>query len=40
METIFNKLFSAQQLTLEESQTLFSAIIRGELTESQLGLLY
>lgn len=36
METIFNKLFSAQQLTLEESQTLFSAIIRGELTESQL----
>lgn len=36
METIFNKLFSAQQLTLEESQTLFNAIIRGELTESQL----
>lgn len=36
MDTIFNKLFAGQQLSLEESQTLFSAIIRGELTESQL----
>lgn len=36
MDIIFNKLFSSQHLTLEESQTLFSAIIRGELTESQL----
>ncbi|RFY49088.1 anthranilate phosphoribosyltransferase, partial [Salmonella enterica subsp. enterica serovar Enteritidis] len=34
MDTIFNKLFAGQQLSLEESQTLFSAIIRGELTES------
>lgn len=36
METLFNKLFSAQPLTLEESHALFSAIICGQLTESQL----
>lgn len=36
MQTIFEKLFSAQALTQQESQLLFNAIIRGELTEAQL----
>ncbi|MEX9542495.1 anthranilate phosphoribosyltransferase, partial [Escherichia coli] len=36
MQTIFDKLFRAQALTQQESQQLFNAIIRGELTEAQL----
>lgn len=36
MKTIFDKLFRAQALTQSESQILFNAIIRGELTEAQL----
>lgn len=36
MQIIFNKLFNAQTLTQSESQQLFSAIIRGELTPTQL----
>lgn len=35
MQTIFDKLFRAQTLTQQESQQLFNAIIRGELTEAQ-----
>ncbi len=36
MKNLFDKLFSAQTLTQQESQQLFNGIIRGELTESQL----
>ncbi|NHB95606.1 anthranilate phosphoribosyltransferase [Photorhabdus stackebrandtii] len=36
MQSIFDKLFSAQILTQQESQQLFSAIIQGELSEPQL----
>ncbi|MDN2481409.1 anthranilate phosphoribosyltransferase [Vibrio agarivorans] len=36
METLFNKLYEQQSLTQEESQTLFGAIIRGELNDIQL----
>ncbi len=36
MNTLLNKLFGAQVLSQSESQSLFNAIIRGELTESQL----
>lgn len=36
MQIIFEKLFRAQTLTQPESQILFNAIIRGELTEAQL----
>ncbi|OCQ54064.1 Bifunctional protein TrpGD [Photorhabdus australis subsp. thailandensis] len=36
MQPIFDKLFSAQILTQQESKQLFSAIIQGELSESQL----
>ncbi|MGR5414920.1 anthranilate phosphoribosyltransferase [Vibrio astriarenae] len=36
METLFNKLYDQQSLTQEESQTLFGAIIRGELSDIQL----
>ncbi|MGL6258849.1 anthranilate phosphoribosyltransferase [Vibrio sp. WXL210] len=33
METIYNKLYDQQSLTQEESQTLFDAIIRGEVSD-------
>ncbi|EQB99002.1 anthranilate phosphoribosyltransferase [Photorhabdus temperata] len=36
MQSIFDKLFSAQILTQQESQQLFSAIIQGKLSEPQL----
>ncbi|CDG21321.1 Anthranilate phosphoribosyltransferase [Xenorhabdus poinarii G6] len=36
MRLIFDKLFSAQTLTQQESQQLFTAIIQGELSDAQL----
>lgn len=36
MQLIFEKLFSAQTLTQQESQQLFTAIIHGELSDAQL----
>ncbi|WP_338882376.1 anthranilate phosphoribosyltransferase [Xenorhabdus sp. TH1] len=36
MQLIFDKLFSAQALTQQESQQLFTAIIHGELNDTQL----
>ncbi|PWW10720.1 anthranilate phosphoribosyltransferase [Mangrovibacter plantisponsor] len=36
MQTILEKLFQAQVLSQQESQQLFSAIVRGELEQSQL----
>ncbi|WP_394245526.1 anthranilate phosphoribosyltransferase [Vibrio astriarenae] len=36
MEIIYNKLFEQQSLTQEESQTLFDAIIRGEVSDIHL----
>ncbi|WP_237386687.1 anthranilate phosphoribosyltransferase [Xenorhabdus sp. Sc-CR9] len=36
MQLIFDKLFSAQTLTQQESQRLFTAIIHGELSDVQL----
>lgn len=36
MQTLFEKLYRGETLTLAESRELFSAIIRGELSETQL----
>ncbi|MDC9580475.1 anthranilate phosphoribosyltransferase [Xenorhabdus sp. PR6a] len=36
MQLIFDKLFSAQPLTQQESQQLFTAVIQGELSDAQL----
>ncbi|AOM40116.1 anthranilate phosphoribosyltransferase [Xenorhabdus hominickii] len=36
MQLIFDKLFSAQALTQQESQELFTAVIQGELGDAQL----
>lgn len=36
MQTLFEKLYRGETLTLTESRELFSAIIRGELSETQL----
>ncbi|CAM3418735.1 anthranilate phosphoribosyltransferase [Xenorhabdus nematophila ATCC 19061] len=36
MQLIFDKLFSAQTLTQQESQQLFTAMIHGELSDAQL----